>query len=475
MIDGVPHTWKPLYAVIVACAVAATGGCAQRATHLRQARVAFLSGDLEVADHHLDKLIGKRDKKQEVLLADKAMISLLQGDVRSAEALLRHVRDGFEHLEQKDLTESTLSMLTDDRRRAYAGEDYEKILVGNFLAISNLLGDGDDALAYCLQANATQQRIIESQTKAITKVNANSGANSIEVDGNLAAPLPADNLSDTRVGLAAYLYGVIQEATHINYDEARRAYATVAQWTPTFRAAAFDLHRVQTASHSAKGHGVIYVIGLVGPGPVKEEVVAPVTSQSLAIAGHILNALGDQTSLPISAPVKIPQVVLLPTRVGGVLLQVDGNTVGVTETATDVGQLAISGCLADRDHTIARAIVRRIVKKGAIYKAKDELADNTWTSLALDASGFLWEAVEAADTRCWSTLPGTIQILRCEVPAGTHEISLAPVAGNQVLGNAHACDVNVADGRNTYVLASFPDTELSGRIVVSKHASNFSK
>jgi hypothetical protein len=265
------------------------------------------------------------------------------------------------------------------------------------------------------------------------------------------------------------LYGVIQEETHVNYDDARRAYATIAQANPTFRTAAQDLARVQTAEHSARGNGVVYVIALVGPGPVKEEVVAPVTSQSLAIAAQLLSAFGDRDVPPFSAPVKIPQVVVPRSVVDGVLISVNGQQAGVTETITDIGRLAFECGQADRDRTIARAVVRRVMKKAAVYKAKDELATNTWSALAMDAGSFLWEAAESADTRCWSTLPGTIQILRCELSAGTlHDISLSPVSHGRITGATHSVQVQVTDGRNTYVLASFPDENLAGTVLSSR-------
>src|SRR5437762_7656638 len=53
-----------------------------------------------------------------------------------AERTLREVRDHFDHLEGPDVAEKTLSFLTDDNSRAYAGEDYEKILIRAFLARS---------------------------------------------------------------------------------------------------------------------------------------------------------------------------------------------------------------------------------------------------------------------------------------------------------------------------------------------------
>ena len=45
----------------------------------------------------------------------------------------------------EDATKAVASMLTDDTARAYAGEDYEKVLVRAMLSISNLMSGGGDA------------------------------------------------------------------------------------------------------------------------------------------------------------------------------------------------------------------------------------------------------------------------------------------------------------------------------------------
>ena len=54
-------------------------------------------------------------------------------------------------------------MLTDDTHSAYAGEDYEKVLIRAMLAISNLMSGGDDATAYSLQTDEKQERIIQER------------------------------------------------------------------------------------------------------------------------------------------------------------------------------------------------------------------------------------------------------------------------------------------------------------------------
>ena len=430
--------------------VAVAGGCAHHSARVQKARDSFLTGELSVADAQYAKLMDDERAQQELLLADRALVNLFQGDVDQAEAMLRSARDGFDRLDGRDFREETLSMLSDDRQRAYAGEDYERILIRNILAITNLMNGGADALAYCRQANAEQEKIIADG-----------------VGGDYDNPKE----SYRRVPVAAYLYGVIREATHAHYDDAQRAYETVASWQPQFQAVRHDVVRVRHASHSQRGNGVVYVIGFVGPGPFKREATATATSNALMIASQLVSVAGDDDVSPLSAPVKIPEIVVPSSPVTTLQVVAGGQLIQQTETICDVGTLAYEQWQATRDFTIARAITRRLAKKTAVYAAKRNLLqqrDDTWVSLALDATGFLWEASESVDTRSWSTLPGTIQIARCELPAGQHRLALRPVdAMTGESRSEYPFEINVRDGRNTYVLSYFPSNQLVGRILVS--------
>jgi hypothetical protein len=332
---------------------------------------------------------------------------------------------------------------------AYAGEDYEKVLVRAFLAISNLMADGGDARAYSLQVTDKQNQIILA--------GAESGGDN-------------PKLAYKRVALGAYLDGVLQEETHVNYDDATRAWAKVVSWEPDFRYGQDDFRRAQFGHHSARGNGVLYVFTLVGRGPYKQEAVEEPSSVALLIADRILSQTSEHTLPPTIAPVKVPQVVLSPNTIRRVSVSVAGQLAGTTETITDVGQLAVQQYAAIYDRVLAQAVVRRIVKKGFIYGAKEvlDVENNTWANLLLDVGGVVWEATEAADTRCWGLLPDKIQVLRLELPAGEHRISLQAAGDRGPIGPKHSRTVPIQNGRNTYLLAAFPDAHLVGEMLISQ-------
>ncbi len=426
-------------------------GCATHADHLRDIRGEFHNGDLAAAGESIDRQLkrGKR-KEADVLKLERAMVELCGGRPDRAEQTLREVRDRLDYLEQTSLGESALAMATDDNARSYAGEDYEKVLIRAFLALSNLMHDGSDAAAYGLQVTDKQNQIIQA---GIDK----SGEN--------------PKLAYKRVALGAYVHGAMIEATHSNYDDVARARAHVVSWQPNFRAGHADLQRSRHGVHSQPGHGVLYVFTLVGRGPYKEEVSEIPSTVSLLIADRIISALGKHTLPPTIAPIKVPKVVLSRNQVNTVHVAVDGSPFGSTETITDVGQLAVQQYEAIFPRVLARAVVRRAVKKGAIYAAKEAVGveKNGLASFAMDLGGVVWEATESADTRCWGLLPDKIQVLRLELPVGQHHIGLKPGTSGFGIGVEQGTTVEIADGRNTYMLACFPDTRLVGQILTSTH------
>jgi hypothetical protein len=425
-------------------------GCSTYARRVTDIRQAYYRNDLAAAQQLVEAGLRRPGRDADVLRLESAMMLLSQGQPHEAEGVLREVRDHFDQLQGLDAREVTLSYWTDDQRRAYAGEDHERVLVRAFLALCNLLYDGSDAEAYSLQMIDQQEQIIR--------------------DGRDAH---GDNPKQDypRVALAPYLRGVLREATHRDYEDASRAYASVVNWQPQFEAGQADLRRAAYGRHSRPGHGVLYVFALTGRGPYKEEAIEAPSSAALLIAGEIVSQLAAQSVPPNVAPVKVPRVVARPNAIQSVAVAIDGQAAGQTSTVTDVSALAVAQADAVFPQVVARAVARRLLKKGVVYGAKEvaDMGRGSLPAVALDLAGVAWEATESADTRCWGLLPDKIQVLRVELPAGQHDLQLLPVIHSTLARDAQVGRrVAIADGRNTYVLATFPDRQLVGEVLVSQ-------
>ncbi len=425
-------------------------GCSTHAQRLQQPRQLFYNNDLESAHARLAKLADKGGRDASVIELDLAITDLTRGDPASAEQRLRKVRDKWDYLEQSSAVESATSMLTDDQRRAYSGEDYEKLLIRTFLSISSLMQDGVDAESYALQ-------LLDKHEKLQVQATERWGE--------------AASQSYTPPPIGFYLRGLLRESTHNNYDDALRAYQLTAQYLPDPTFIAGDIQRVSEGVHSHKGNGVLYVFALVGRGPYKVEVAEQATSDALLIADRIVSMVGKYSVPPTLAPVKIPRIASPPRPFDVVSVSVGNQVAGYTLPLTDLDALATKTYEAKLPHIMARAVARRVIKKSAVYLAKDQLQANApLASLGMDAVGVAWEATESADTRCWGLLPREIQVLRVELPAGTHALTLRPAAGGRMLGRPLQQNVNIIDGRNTFMLTYWPDLEPIGTPLVSQGA-----
>lgn len=447
-------------------------GCASHYDRVWIVREEFHAGRLDVAREAVDKQLKRHKGESDVFLLDKAMIELTSGRPKEAEKLLRGVRDRFDEYEQKDVGEFTKAMLTDDNAQAYPGEDYEKVLIRAMLALSNLMTDGNDAGAYALQMVDKQQQIIqkvsEKQKKNEELVKSKQQPNP---DGSPASEpkfVPAE-LAYKQVALGPYIRAMLAEESPLTLDEAARARVQVANFEPGFRDANADLQRAQYEKPLAPGRGVLYVFALVGRGPIKQEKEEFATQVSLLIADRIVNAFSNRAIPPTLAPVKVPQVINFPSMAEGVTVRVDGQPVGTTATIVDVGAMAERQQQAHYPEVIAKAVARRVLKKGVIYAAEEAAKVNQGSLLSLGvmAAGVAWEATENADTRCWALLPDTIQVLRVELPVGEHEIMLRPMGqGGELAANARA-KVRIIDGRNTYLMGTLPTTQFVGQLITS--------
>lgn len=433
--------------VVLACVAALLPGCATHMTRLEPVRAAWIRGDLAEAERLITESAEKHPGDADVFTLDRASVALADGRPEEARRLFVEVRDRFDHLEQESPAEDAWSMLSDDQQRSYAGEDHEKVLLRVMAAIADLAAGGVDAEAFSYQAAERQEEIVR--------------AAALEDGTNPKA-------SYRPVALAPYLRGILREETHRDYDDAARHFATVASWEPDFAQARHDVVRASGGVHSPRGHGVVHVIALVGHGPCKVPVEEIPSSTAMLVADQILSATLSQSLPPTVAPIKVPRVVAAPGRIRGVVVgRASGSGVewaARTTTITDVSRMAVDQDAAMHDRTVARAVARRALKKGTVFGIKEGIGLQHWgpAALAFDLAGVAWEAAENADTRCWGLLPDSIQVARLELPAGEHELRLAPVDDAHTLGVMTRRRVRVEDGRNAYVVVTAVDAGILG-------------
>lgn len=442
--------------IALAVPLLALAGCARSLTTIDSARDAYSIGDLTAAADQLREVADSDDRFSDAAELDLAVVELASGDHTAAEARLRRMRDFFDAQPRTAPLSDAASMMTDDTTRRFTAAGYEEVMIRVMLSVCSLAGDATDSESYALQASIKQDELAKSAAeRGVTDV--------------ASAYQP--------VAIAPYLRGMMREASHRDYDDAAKAYRLVSHTQPSFLPAAEDIARASGGVHSAPGHGVLYVIGCVGRGPVLESVEASTTTAALSIASAALNTVdetddedgdsddhddGDENSslgLPNIASVRVPRVVIPPSEIAALSVQVDGRLFGATQTLTDAAQLAVAQNEAEMPWVIARAVMRRVTKEATVAGLRDAMdIDGTAGKLFQFAAATAWAGTEKADTRCWGLLPREIQVLRAELPAGSHTLELAAL--NYVgapAGIGRSTTVQIVDGHNTYIIAVAPD------------------
>lgn len=429
-----------LFILLVICC----GGCHVGPSAIQQGRTAYYSGQFTEAREHFNRSIKKERHERDVAKLELAMVELAEGNPSAAEAIFRDCREVFDERDPWVTTPTARSLVTDDRDSPYDTAGYEDVMIRSLLAISSLMSDSGDAEAYAIQAQMRQSELVQS-----------AEARGMENLGEVFQPL----------ALSPYLRGIVREATHHDYDDAHRAYELVAQWQPDFHPIHDDISRTTQGTHSPPGCGVVYVFAFVGRGPIRVEERAEATGAALLIADRIAAASTNLAIPPTMAPIPIPAVNVPFAAAQSVAVSVNRQPVGVTNRITDVGHLATRQVEAEIPWVIARGVVRRAAKKAIVSGTVNLLAhENQWLEFGGSMAGSIWEATEHADTRCWSLLPREIQVLRVELPRGSHELNFSAV-GPGTQSNHSTAYVTVRDGTNSYVLVVAPDRAIQSVVV----------
>jgi uncharacterized protein len=191
-----------------------------------------------------------------------------------------------------------------------------------------------------------------------------------------------------------------------------------------------------------------------------ESVEAPTTTAALQIATQVYSLAENQrTVLPNLASVKVPKVQVPFSPAAAVSVDSSGVWLGATQPLVDIGEMAIRQNEAEMPWTIARAVARRVTKEVTVSQATKAVGiDGLPGQLVHFATVTAWSATEEADTRCWSLLCREIQVLRAELPVGTHRIGFTVVDANgNNIGPSSCHEVEIQDAENCYVTIIAPD------------------
>lgn len=437
-------------------------GCARHADLHTAALSSWREGAVGTASAQIRDAVEYADRDNRHLLQlDQAMIELQAGDARSAEGSLRSIRDHLDYLKQTDLSEEVQSLLTDAEAKAWQAHDYEYTMLLNNVLLASMMNDGFDTFAWSLQL---QEHLRRSLTDPESDPSTGSEEDVVPTAADGASPRHNRMRSTPRHPLAfsSYLSGVVQSEFVSRREEGTHAVQLAAHWNNAVSSDS-ESEALPAGLSCSPGHGAVHIIVYRGTAPRWQEVSVHPTSEALLIADRILSATGKHSLPPSISAVKIAEPELPPAWLTSPCsLSATANTSTSAQFRfhlfADLYPAACSDAAANRDREIARAICRRVVKKTAIVAAKEfaDVEKNAVADIGFNILGVLWEASEKADTRRWSTLPAQVLTAAAELPSGDCTITLTAGTDEPV-----SCPIRVENGKNTVILVSMPQDEIS--------------
>lgn len=356
------------------------------------------------------------------------------------------------------------SMFSNDMTIPYRGEEFEVILINLFNAL-NYAMQGD------LESALVEIRRVDVKFKAFAK----EGEGRYRVDP-----------------LVLYVSALMFEAAG-EFDDAfisaNRALDVYSGQADMFGVTAPEELRMDVARLARRagrdvpegadsrgetdlrpGHGEVVVLHYFGPGPRKFERIVEVSLgngfafvQSMDVRDEdqkdfqrtlsAAKGMASDTQVTVAFPVFEQP----PLSCHGALVEAGNGEVGravVVENLSHVARVNLEDRMGRQwPRIVARAMVKFVTAR-AVGSAAGNLSGNSTVGfLAKIFTQAAMSASEAADVRCWRTLPGQILMSRVRVPAGSNEISVTHLgSGGEWTQVFHG--VQVEDGGRTFLVTA---------------------
>ncbi len=407
-----PH----LLPIIMICLVAS--GCAGGNVFSRLDQN-LASGDCPAAIALIDESDGAYGSNKRLLyLLDAAMVHMQCQNLDAAQSNFRSAEDLAERLWTESISRNVLSLVTNDTVQAYAGEDFERVMIHLMSAIGYLqAGQPDEALVEARRLDTLLAVFNDKyEKKNVYKEDA----------------------------FARYLSGILHEAdgawdaAFIDYRRAaevyREDYRAYGTALPAMLLA--DLVRAASAAdRMADIEGLVSADRIDQPHrsdepPDQGKVVF------ITFAGYAPQKVQDMVVIPTShGPIGVafPRMVVTPPRCSQGRLNLYGGDHYFESDLVlveDINRIAVKNLEDRKGRILAKAIARAVAKQVAIHRiarSSDSRNDQRTIEAILNLVNIL--LVERADTRSWRTLPGRIYMTRMHVPAGEYTVELQACGG----------------------------------------------
>lgn len=390
------------------------GSCASHRYLGNSGHELFDRRDFVGAAEQFKKEASKKGANQLLFMLDQAMSHFAAKQYKEAIDVFLAAEKVAEIKDYTSISEETGTLLTGDNVRGYKGEDFEKVLINIYLALSySALGNSEDAQVEARKINLLLYKMIHEGKR---------------------------NYQESP--LARYLSAMLWENTK-DWDSAYVDYKNTYDLDSTFPEIDRDLLAMSRKNGFSdrleewrkkfpnsqersikKNEGEIVVFFEAGRGPEK----IPRDGENSNLPRYI-----RRSSDRLAARVKLKD-----------------KTSPKLADVLDIESLSIN-YLEDRISRMAAAKLAGIVAKGVVaYGAAKATKDSDLGQLLFIAL----LAADQADLRAWRTLPAKIQILRWPMTEGAYDLQVEVLGvGDIVLDTISFSGVSVQKGKKTFLIA----------------------
>ena len=384
-------------------------------------------------------------------LMNTGMLQRMSGDYDASTRLFEQAKHEIEALRALSLREQALSFTVNDATKAFIGEDFERVMVNNYLALNYLeQGKLDEARVEALQVDVLLRD--KGQKTTIVK------------------PYEED-------AFARYLTGIVYEDERewsdamIAYRKAYEAYQKQLK--------AFGVEMPETLKHD-----LIRLADRMGLSDeakqYREEfgIKDTMSEAGLLELGEVVLTLHAglapikrerSTTLPNPATGRILRIALPQYRsrtqsFAYASLSADATRSAKTSRVENIDAIAEKTLDAEMPLITARAVAR--------MAAKDTLAAVAGASNSSDSGGaaligllvnVAGVVTERADTRSWFTLPGEIHLARLALPPGDYTIKIELHGRGEGVLDSGEIKVSLRRGEKKYFSRHWIPTNLEVR------------
>ncbi|MFP2929681.1 COG3014 family protein [Pyxidicoccus sp. 3LG] len=326
------------------------------------------------------------EKDRLLVMLDKGMVLHAAGRWAESNAVLEEAERLSEMLDGVSVSEEAGALLTNERQRAYRGEDFEKLMISVLQALNYAeLGEDESAMVEVRQVNERLEKMVTDEKK------------------------PYEQLA-----IARYLGGIIREDQR-DWDSAYIDYAKAYELEPRLGDLVEPLLRLAKLAGRDDAYAELKA---KHPG-VPHAPLAPGEAQLVVVVEAGLSPEKQRASRDYGDGGDLIEVPVYRDR---------GSAPSVTVAVGEQSRQAVTvTSLADvarthLDHRIGGMLAKQLA--GVAVKAGVAAGVGALTkSEGVGALTFLvLNAANAPDLRSWLSLPAEFQVARFRLPAGSHTV-----------------------------------------------------